>query len=254
MNDRRFAGARRLLVVVASTVALLSIAAPGQAAVAATAPPVVSIDPALHFSPGKAYDAYGDGDTTYLAFVKWHMTSASGICNVSGVATGLYGDRLAFAGDRYQTTYALEYSAYGRRSTSVSIKVTDCAGRSTTASRLVSPGILTDDPAAVYTGPWTTGLCYHPGCWINSTVHKSSQPGAGALFTVTGSSFALITDNRGSFDVYYDGKLASHVVAGQSSVSNGYLSWTKYCMTKAQHTIKVVTVAGRVDVDGVLVS
>jgi len=242
---------RRILLALLATGALLGMAAPASAA---TSAPAVTIDPALHFTPGGTYDWYANGDMTYEVFVKWHMSSASKICAVNGTVTGYYGDELSFSGDPKRRTYAFEYSGYAAQSTAVTLRVTDCAGRTTTTTKVVKPGLLVDDVSATYTKTWKTGSCFRGGCWMNSTIHKTWQAGATSSFRVTGNAFALITDNRGTFDVYFDGTLVAHVVAGQSSVRNGYLTWTTYKVTRATHTITVVARSGRVDVDGVFAS
>jgi len=109
----------------------------------------------------------------------------------------------------------------------------------------------------------TTGVTYH-GTWhavtgssyLNGAARYASTAGAYASFKTSGRSFALVTTKgptRGKASIYVDGKLKATITLKASATSYRNLAYVLNLPSSGTHTIKLVVVSGRVDVDGFVV-
>ena len=99
------------------------------------------------------------------------------------------------------------------------------------------------------TGAWSAeaGASYSAG-----SVRFSTAAGAGASLTFKGRSVGWVTTQRaggGLAQVYIDGALAATVDTSAASTTERVLAFTKSWTTYASHTIRIVVVNGRVDLD-----
>jgi len=84
----------------------------------------------------------------------------------------------------------------------------------------------------------------------------SSKAGATATFKMSGRSFAWVSyraSNRGKAKVYVDGHLKATISLKSSATAARYIPYAITFSTSGTHTIKIVVVSGRVDVDGFVV-
>ena len=104
-----------------------------------------------------------------------------------------------------------------------------------------------------FSSGWTnqSGSAYSGG-----SAKSSSKAGATASFKMSGRSFAWVSyraSNRGKAKVYVDGVLKGTITLKSSATSARYIPYAITFSASGTHTIKIVVVSGRVDVDGFVV-
>jgi hypothetical protein len=101
-----------------------------------------------------------------------------------------------------------------------------------------------------YTGAWTTSSPYTP--YWGGTVRYASTAGASATFSFTGSSVSWIaykSSTRGSAQVYVDNVLKATVNLNATTATAKFEAYAFSWATSGAHSLKVVVVSGRVDID-----
>ncbi|MFF5408350.1 N-acetylmuramoyl-L-alanine amidase [Streptomyces misionensis] len=147
-------------------------------------------------------------------------------------------------------------TAKAATSTQFTLKATDLAGNTATAS-VTRTATLVQESAAKATGSWAkrSGTSYLGGY---ST--SSSSAGATLTWTFKGRSVSWIASRAstsGQVKVYLDGTYQSTVDLKSATTLYRQAMWTKSWSTSAQHTVKIVVVgtSGRptVTTDGIAV-
>jgi hypothetical protein len=103
--------------------------------------------------------------------------------------------------------------------------------------------------AVAYTGAWTgsTASGYSGG-----GVRYATDPDASASFTFKGRSIGWVTTLRpggGLAQVYIDGTLVAAVDTSADTTTQRVLAFTNRWSSYASHTIRIVVVSGRIDLD-----
>lgn len=100
-----------------------------------------------------------------------------------------------------------------------------------------------------YTGSWTTGSWTS---YFGGSVKYSSSAGASATYSFTSSSVAWIGvkgPTRGSAQVWVDGVLKATINMNSSTTTARAQLYATNWATVGAHTLKIVVVSGRVDID-----
>ncbi|HEX4980771.1 MAG TPA: hypothetical protein VFV63_03695 [Ilumatobacteraceae bacterium] len=132
------------------------------------------------------------------------------------------------------------------------VRATD--GLGLTSEYIWAPGfrpIVSDNGSSLiwYTGTWSTGSS---ASYYGGTVRYATSPGASATYTLIGHSAAWVayrSSTRGSAQVYVDGVLKATVNLNASTASARVAVFAFSWAASGRHTIKVVVVSGRVDID-----
>jgi hypothetical protein len=104
-----------------------------------------------------------------------------------------------------------------------------------------------------YSSGWTS---QSSSSFSGGSTKYSSKAGATATFKMSGRSFAWVSyraSNRGKAKVYVDGVLKGTITLKATVTAARYLPYAISFSTPGTHTIKIVVVSGRVDVDGFVV-
>jgi hypothetical protein len=119
-------------------------------------------------------------------------------------------------------------------------------------SAILTPTVY-EQTKATYSGTWATHSSY---VFSNGSTKYSTKAGASASFKTSGRSFAFVTtkaSNRGKAKVYVDGVLKTTLTLKSTAAKYGNLAYVINFAVSGTHTIKVVVVSGRVDVDAFVV-
>jgi len=117
----------------------------------------------------------------------------------------------------------------------------------------VTPTVYQHNNSVTYSGSWRTasGPSFSAG-----NVKYSSTAGSSATFKASGRSFAFVTtkaSSRGKVKVYVDGSLKTTLKLASASTRYRNLGYVVSFASSGSHTIKLVVVTGRVDVDAFVV-
>jgi hypothetical protein len=110
-----------------------------------------------------------------------------------------------------------------------------------------------EQTSATYKGTWKTKT---GGQYSGASTKYSASVGASATFKKTGSSFAFVTTKGsvyGKAKIYVDGALKTTLTLKSSTTKYRNLAYVITYATSGTHTIKIVVVSGRVDVDAFVV-
>ncbi len=231
-----------------------------------TTPPTVTMDDALHFVTGQLLS----GGTTVLK-AAWQQHDASGICSESGTVQGSdamdENNKVVATFTGVRTTF--DFKAHvpdGIGTYSITIKVTDCSPKhnSTTAEAvpLWANEVYQQNEAGdggiptVYSAGWKTSSCT---CFSGGTVLYSTTVGASMTFHYEGSGLGLVTEkasNRGTAAIYVDGVKKATMNNKSSKPINSVIGFSAYFndIDNNSHTLKVVVLSGRIDIDAFVAS
>jgi hypothetical protein len=189
--------------------------------------------------------------TTVPTRVYWAATDASGIASYT-VQRQANGGTWSLVTLATPTTVAINPwltfgSTYRYR-----MVATDGAGNASAwmYGQTVQPLLSEQTSGAVtYTGTWTTSSSTSLS---GGSLKYATVAGASATFSFTGSSVAWVSylaPGRGSANVYVDGVYKKTVSLSSATYQPKSLVYAYPWGANAAHTIKIVVVSGRVDVD-----
>lgn len=114
----------------------------------------------------------------------------------------------------------------------------------------VTPVLAQTVTGVTYTGAWATETA---AGYSGGSTRYSSAAGASATYTFSGRSIALVMTKaatRGSFKVAVDGSSTFTTISTTASATtNQALVWSSNWSASGAHTVKIVVVSGRVDLD-----
>ena len=243
---------RSALVAVAAAAALSGVGATPAHAGDFEAP-LVSFDPALHYTTGTALsDSTSSAQLSRRAV--WKTYYGSGVCAQS---LNVY---------RYRSSVGWSYlGTVGTGVTQHSVSmgpsdeylrfsghVDDCAGNRTQVNHYYYPygtGVA-QQGAMTFSSGWQTASCR---CWSAGSSMKSVKRGATATFTANARAYALVADyapGRGTATVYVNGVKKATVNLNSSTKAFRTVIWEGFYKSAASREIKVVT-SGEVYLDAV---
>lgn len=132
------------------------------------------------------------------------------------------------------------------------VRATDKTGQVSTYSYGPSfQAIVSDQTSSLisYTGTWLPGST---STYFGGTVKYSTTPGASATYTINASGAAWIaykSSTRGSAQVFVDGVLKATINLNSSTTTPKAQVYAINWGANGPHTVKVVVVSGRVDID-----
>ena len=111
--------------------------------------------------------------------------------------------------------------------------------------------IVSDQTSSLisYTGAWSTGTS---SSYFGGTSKYSTSPGASATYTINASGAAWIaykSSTRGTAQVFVDGVLKATINLNTSTATARAQVYAVNWGANGLHTVKVVVVSGRVDID-----
>jgi hypothetical protein len=122
-----------------------------------------------------------------------------------------------------------------------------------TGSRL-SPVVYQQTTSAfTYSSGWSNSTS---SSFLGGTARYSSTAGKYVSFKASGRSFGFVTyrnSTRGKVKVYVDGVLKATVTLKSATTRARYLAYVASFASSGTHTIKLVVVSGRIDVDAFVV-
>jgi len=270
---------RTLVFAAAVTMVIGFAAAPSVAGAAATPDttgPTVGIPRFTGYVAGTRADIFWDPGNQLVMYdlkmaVRWTASDASGICGQTVTERSydtLGGDFDPILGNDTVTTpvapdarsypFNEDFLNYLRVPDRYVVRVTDCAGNTTTSAITRSVVDVKDDdePGFItYTGRW--GISRFPG-FADGATHFASAPGAVAAFMVDGGAVGLVMEkaaNRGSAKVFVDGVLKGTVDTYSVTTKHRQVVWSA-TLPPGRHFIRVVNSATpghpRIDVDAIL--
>jgi hypothetical protein len=117
----------------------------------------------------------------------------------------------------------------------------------------LSPLVYEETNSATYTGTWGTSSSTS---FNDGKAKYSSTAGATVTFRAYGRAFGFVTyraSNRGKVKVYLDGVYKTTLTLTSSTLKTHNLAYVTNFATSGTHSIKLVVVSGRVDVDAFVV-
>lgn len=140
--------------------------------------------------------------------------------------------------------------------TTYRVRAMDMLGRTSlwSTSAVMTPKAVGESSSAItYRGSWSRATS---SLYVGGAVRASHGVGASASLAFTGRSVAWITTTgpaRGIARVYVDGISAGTVDLRATATSTRSLSFIRNFTASGRHTIRIVVVSGRVDIDGFIV-
>jgi hypothetical protein len=120
----------------------------------------------------------------------------------------------------------------------------------------LTPTVYEQNSAHItWRGSWLTATGTASG-YSGGSTRRTSRVGASATFITSGRSFGFVTSlgpAGGRARIYADGVLATTLTLTNSRVRTRDIAWTTTFARSGTHTIRVVVVSGRVDVDAFVV-
>jgi len=247
--------------------------APAQAA-GDTTPPTLNTPAEVGFVVGSQLDAYSGDYSQVKQLVTWSGSDAgSGICSydLDRTAADSGEDRNLVSGTQATSFVATanDYDgAEGGGSTVMTgyrLRGHDCAGNTSTRTFGSRPSVFQEDgtshdytlePALTYAGAWTGSSCT---CFSGGKARYTTQKGASATFTADfapGSHVAVVMvrkADRGAVEVRVDGRKATTVNLDRGGAGNRIVAFDRK-VGGGSHSVTIVDLRGKVDLDAVLVS
>jgi len=229
----------------ATSVVRLSVDATGPAVTAPVQSLVAGTTLGSYTVPVKAtWTASDPGSGVYRSYVG--MTVFGNPTVGSHITTGtslVFPEWWKFYGSSDDSSY--QYAVYGIDN-SGNLSAETAYGATLTAT-------VVEQTKATYTGTWST---QSGKFFSNGNTKYSSKAGSTASFKTSGRSFAFVTtkaSSRGKAKVYVDGVLKTTLTLTSSTTRYRNLAYVLNYAASGTHTIKVVVISGRVDVDAFLV-
>ncbi len=264
-RHRRIAAAGFAVVAVigGASLAIPAIAdQPGrqQTASAQLAAPRVAFVPGVYFQTGDPEVPRGAAWLVSYT-VRWHANAQADICAMSGTVFNRDGSKLTGFSDtvapfpRVMTYRDIVRGSYDEQNPPpyAKVTVTDCKGRSSTASTNIAVARM-QETAATFSPGWSTQRC---SCWSNGSVRRSAGAGQTAKFTATFNGVAVLTNTgpgRGRADVFIDGRYARTLDTAAATATNRVVGFQTHFDTNVARTVEIRVTSGTVEIDGFLTS
>jgi hypothetical protein len=232
--------------------ALITVVTPSASAAVDVTPPQVNMNSGLLMRTGSVLSD-STNNATMPATVTWTAFDDTGITSQSGQFS-TYGR----TSQSYYPSFGPGVRKYAVPAVPVSsgaldayLYANDAAGNQGSDSGYFSTQLVQQGAFSLSAG-WSSGTC---NCWSAGSAVHSSRVGASAQYQFRGDAIAVIGNraaNRGSVNVYVDGRVQSTVYLSGATVSRVVIFQKRFATTST-HTVKLVVASGRVDLDALVV-